>query len=138
MKNVIMMHLDKKLRERETIHITPDKFACASKIDDEAISSKKSEKKRALLREQINIRKDFKQKIKVPFTRNGKLRPLRDIITELSDFIAANTEVGELDSEICSGYTSDLLVGKQILHKFEVEGEERWFSGCVIGYNAPP
>ena len=26
------------------------------------------------------------------------------------------------------------LVGK-ILHKFEVEGQEEWFSGCVLSYN---
>lgn len=33
-------------------------------------------------------------------------------------------------------YTPESLVGKQILHKFNVDGEEKWFTGCVLGYNA--
>lgn len=89
-----------------------------SEIDDEAISAKKkAEKKRAVIREQINIRKKvLKQSVKVPFTQKGRQRPLRDIIKELSDFIVENSDI----------HSPDSLVGKKILHKFKVEGEEKW------------
>ena len=52
-------------------------------------------------------------------------RPLRDIIDELSDFINEN-----------GVQMPESLVGKKILHKFEVDGQEEWFSGCVLGYDA--
>ncbi len=98
-----------------------------SEIDDEAISAKKkAEKKRAVIREQINIRKKvLKQSVKVPFTQKGRQRPLRDIIKELSDFIVENSDI----------HSPDSLVGKKILHKFKVEGEEKWYSGYVVSYN---
>ena len=32
-------------------------------------------------------------------------------------------------------YTSDALVGRTVMHKFEVDKEEKWFSGFVVGYN---
>ena len=28
------------------------------------------------------------------------------------------------------------LVGREILHRFDVEGEEKWYSGHVLSYNA--
>ena len=75
-----------------------------------------------LLREQINIRKKvLKQKVKIPFTHNQKQRQLKDIIQELSDFIAMNSEDVRKDSEIL---TPEFLVGK-FVHKFEVEDEEK-------------
>ena len=51
-----------------------------SEIDEESISVvKKGRKKRALLREQINIRKKvFKEAINIPFTTKGKQRPLSE------------------------------------------------------------
>ena len=35
---------------------------------------------------------------------------------------------------ITSGWIID-LVGKQILHKFKYEGDEKWFRGCVLSYD---
>ena len=32
-------------------------------------------------------------------------------------------------------YTSDALVGRTVMHKFEVDKEEKWFSGFIVGYN---
>ena len=32
-------------------------------------------------------------------------------------------------------YTSDTLVGRTVMHKFEVEKEEKWFMGFIISYN---
>ena len=57
-----------------------------SEIDEESISAaKKAQKKRVLLREQINVRKKvFQESINIPFTTKGKQRPLSDIIRELS------------------------------------------------------
>ena len=91
-----------------------------------ASAKKKAGKKHAVIREHINIRKKvLKQKVKVPFTQNGRQRPLRDIIKELSDFILVNSENTQSDSEI------HLPVGKKILHKFKVEGEEKWYNGYI-------
>ena len=57
-----------------------------SEIEEESISTaKKGQKKRALLKEQIKIRKTVYQgSINVPFTTKGKQRPLSDIIREFS------------------------------------------------------
>lgn len=95
---------------------------------------KKKEKKLAVLREQINIRKKvLKQKVKIPFTHNRKQRQLSDIIRELSDFIAMNSGDSHQGSEI---HTPESLVGRKVLHKFQVEGEEKWYNGYVVSYNA--
>lgn len=52
-----------------------------SEIDELPVSvKKKSESKRALLREQINIRKKvLKQNINIPFTHRGRQRALKDV-----------------------------------------------------------
>ena len=50
----------------------------------------------------------------------------------------------KLSKTSCSTYvstvliesTSDSLVGKRILHRFETDGEEQWYSGVVVSYNA--
>ena len=57
-----------------------------SEIEEESISNtKKMQKKLAVIREQMNIRKKvFRQKINVPFTTKGKQRSLSDIIKEFS------------------------------------------------------
>ena len=129
------------IREREKLSMlhliaSPEELSVAlSEIDDETISAKKKrEKKLVLLREQINIRKKvLKQKVKIPFTHNRRQRQLTDIIRELSDFIAMNSGDSYPDSEI---HAPESLVGKKVLHKFEVEGEEKWYTGYVVSYNA--
>lgn len=99
-------------------------------IDDEVgiTSKKKTQKKLAIIREQVNIRKKvLKQKINVPFTHKGKQRPLQTIIKEISDFIANENVLLSTNSK---------LVGKRILHKFEVDKKEKWFTGYVVSYDA--
>ena len=39
------------------------------------------------------------------------------------------------DSEVTVG-ASDSLVRKMVLHRFEINGKEQWFSGVVVSYNA--
>ena len=99
-----------------------------SEIDSEAITAKKRmDKKRTLLREQINIRKKvLNQTVKIHMTENRRQRPLRDIINELTDYIQEN-EV----------QLPEYLVDKKILHKFQLEGhdQEEWFSGRVLSYD---
>jgi hypothetical protein len=34
-----------------------------------------------------------------------------------------------------NSYTSESLVGKRVLHRFEVENEEKWFSGIIMSYS---
>ena len=93
--------LQRKMKENEklsTLHlITSSAELCdaLSDIDSEDISDKKKTgKKRALLRDQINIRKKLlQQKIQIPFTQNRRQRPLREIVSELSDFIDDNSEL---------------------------------------------
>ena len=116
-----------KLSKLHLITSADELHDALSEIDGEAITAKKKmEKKRTLLREQINIRKKvMNQKIKIHLTQNRRQRPLRDIIDELSDFINEN-----------GVQMPESLVGKKILHKFEVDGQEEWFSGCVLGYDA--
>ena len=105
-------------------------------IESETITaSKKRQRKMALLRLQINIRKKvLAQKITIPFSQHGKQRPLSVIIKELAQFIVNNPH-SRLDAEtVLSNPTS--LVGKEILHKFQIDSDkECWFSGVVISYD---
>lgn len=107
-----------------------------SEIDSQSLSSKKKcEKKRALVREQLNIRKKvLNQVIKLPFTHKGRQRPIDDIIQEFSHVIEANSDVGASAVSSCE-YSAESLVGREILHRFDVEGEEKWYTGHV-SYNA--
>ena len=111
-----------------------------SEIDEESISTaKKGQKKRALLKEQIKIRKTvYRESINIPFTTKGKQRPLSYIIRELSTHLQC---LGDRDgtesvaSRTTHSYTSEALVGRTIMHKFEVDKAEKWFSGVIISYN---
>lgn len=107
-----------------------------SEIDNEDISvSKKNRKKLAIMREQINIRKKLlNQKIDVPFSHHRKQRPLCDIILELSNFIAKYmTPSATAGNESVVDPAS--LVGRRICHKFDVDGQDEWYDGHVIGYD---
>ena len=106
-----------------------------SEIDKLPNLSKKSEKKHALLKEQVNIRKKvLKQSIKIPFTHKGRQRPLKDLIMELSHFIAEKE--GSESAECTSQFSPESLVGKEICDRFDVDGEEKWYTGYVVCYNA--
>lgn len=108
-----------------------------SEIDEESISAKKKgQKKRALLREQINIRKKvFGESINISFTTKGKQRPLSDITREFSDHLECEGSSSVANSTCTHRYTAESLVGRKVLHQFEVNNEERWFSGFIITYN---
>lgn len=87
-----------------------------------------------LLREQINVRKKVLQEsINIPFTTKGKQRPLSDIIREFSAHLQCEGASSVVHST--NSYTSESLVGRRVLHRFEVENEERWFSGFIVSYN---
>lgn len=114
-----------------------DELKCAlSEIDQENISTvKKGQKKRALLREQINVRKKvFKEVVNIPFTAKRKQRPLSDIIREFSTLLECEGSADGLVNSTHS-YTSESLVGRKVLHRFKVDSEERWFSGFIVSYN---
>lgn len=86
-------------------------------IDKEAIStSKKKKKKIELLKTQIHIRKKILcQAVPIVFTTNRKQRPLKDIITELSDFIDDSTLPAECESFIRN---PNSLIGRRVKHRF--------------------
>ena len=91
-------------------------------------------KKRALIREQINIRKKvFQENINIPFTTKGKQRPLSNIIREFSAHLQCHGTCSVIANT--HSYTSESLVGRSVLHKFEVDNEEKWFSGFIVSFN---
>ncbi len=104
-------------------------------IDEESITAaKKAQKKRVLLREQINVRKKvFEDSINIPFSTRGKQRPLTDIIKDFSAHLLQCEGTSTMDN--AKHYTFESLVGRRVKHCFEVENEERWFSGVVVSYN---
>lgn len=107
-------------------------------IDSKSISaSKRRQEKLKLLRTQVNKgKKVLKQKINIPFTKGRKQRPLSEIVNDLKKFIAENSN---LDPSSSTPPSTDpfFLVGKRINHRFIVEsGEEQWFHGFVLSYNA--
>lgn len=111
-----------------------------SEIDEESISTaKKGQKKCALLKEQIRIRKTvYRESVNVPFTRKGKQRPLSDIIREFSPHLQCLSDrdgTESVASHTSHTYTSNALVGQTIMHKFEVDKEEKCFLGFIVSYN---
>lgn len=108
-----------------------------SEIDSQTLSSKKKcEMKHALIREQVNIRKKvLKQTVRLHLTHKGKKRPMRDIITDLSRVIEGNSDKAGLVGSSCE-CSAESLVGRDIFHRFDVEGEEKWYTGHVLSYNA--
>ena len=134
---------EKVAKERDLLsqqHLITTQAELAEALEEincEAISTtKKKQRKLTLLRTQINIRKKIlNQKINIPFSHYRKQRPLATIIEELIDVIATNTQA-QVEPEM-SGSGPFSLVGKEVLHRFILEsGEERWFHGIVISYNA--
>ena len=110
-----------------------------SEVDDEDISaSKKTRKRLTIIREQINIRKKLhNQKIDIPFSHHRKQRPLRDIIQDLCYFIAKtmtpSTAAGIQNESVVDPAS---LIGRRICHKFDVDGQDKWYDGQVISYDA--
>lgn len=80
----------------------------------------------------MRIRKSvLQQSIRIPFTHKGRQRPVKELTADLLHYLDANAT--ESNTEQCS---PDSLVGRDICHKFNVDGEEKWFNGYVISYNA--
>ena len=116
-----------------------EELKCAlANIDDENISAtKKNQKKRSFLREQINARKKvLNETVNIPFTRMRKQRPLVDIIREFSALLESEGCTSEVNNHVHHNFTSESLVGRKILQRFEVHNEEKWFSGFIVAYNA--
>ena len=135
-REVMKQKTMEKLSNLHLITSSDELLESLSEIDGEEITSKqKRQKKLAIIREQLKIRtKVLKQKIKIPFTVKGKQRSLPTIIQEFTDYI---NDVCQRDQTTPNprDYTSDSIVGKKILHKFEVNGKDKWFTGYVVNYN---
>ncbi len=124
-----------KLSKIHLITTVDELKGALSEIDEENISAaKKAKKKRILLREQISVRKKIlHESINIPFTTKGKQRLLVNVIKELSAHLQCEgTSTVRHNPNL---YTSESLVGRRVQHRFEVENEEKWFSGVVVSYN---
>ncbi len=108
-----------------------------SEIEEESISIvKKRQKKRALVKEQIKIRKTvYRESINIPFTTREKQRPLSDIIRDFSTYLQCHCDHDVIEGVATHSYTSDALVGRTVMHKFEIYNEDKWFSGFIVSYN---
>ena len=86
----------------------------------------------SLLRTQLNIRKKIlNETVPITFTKGGKQKPLEKIIQEVADFIDSSTAESKYVSFIKSPRS---LVGKHVRHKFDDDGEMKWYSGYVTDY----
>ena len=126
---------EEQLASMHVIATTEELKETLSDIESQPLSSRrKSDKKRALIRQQVNIRKRvLKQSIKIPFMYKGRQRSLKDLVKDLTEFLSKSSPEG---SALSHDLSPEFLVGKEILHKFNVSGEEKWYNGCVLGYNA--
>ena len=111
--------------------------------DSEGSAASKSNKKLAVLKEQVRVRKKvMNQKVPITFTHLRKKRPLPELIKEVKEFIAANTlsnfnDANEIDTPLHMDPLS--LVGRHIYHRFIDEsnsGSEDWYEGFILSYNA--
>jgi len=141
---------EKAVKERQHLsqqHLITTTFELNEALDEinsdvNSTSSKKSKQSLSLIRMQINIRKKvLNQKVNIPFSHKGKQRPLSDIVTDITEFIAAHTQTSEMNSSALmiqpdvSDPTS--LIGREIQHRFKLaSGKFKWFSGVIISYNA--
>ena len=90
--------------------------------------------KKALIENKSMLgRKILQKNINITFTTNRNQRPLSDIIREFSVHLPCD--------KICSiitnthSYTSESLVGWSVIHKFEIDNEEKGFLGFIVSYN---
>ena len=102
--------------------------------DDEHLStSKKTNKKKELLKMQIRVRKVmFDQKIKLQFTRGGRTIPV-DQILEKFKIVIDNDPIPTVPA-----FNPAMLVHKEIQHRFYNRKSKRyeWYKGHILGYNA--
>ena len=127
-----------RLSKLHLIESTDELKEVLSEIDEEGkgTAAKRGQKKRALIREHISIRKKVLQEnINIPFTTKGKQRPLSDIVKEFSAHLQCDGHGTCSVVANTRSYTSESLVGRSVLHKFEVDNEGKWFSGFIVSYN---
>ena len=62
-------------------------------------------------------------------SRSRKQRPVSDIVEELSDFITRNSPFPAVLQN------PEALVGSRIKHRFETNGEMKWYNGVVVSFN---
>ena len=132
-RDALRRRAEEQLSKLSKVHVitTPSELHTAlSRIDESNVTAaKKRNMKLSLLKDQINLRKKLlKQNIRIPFTEHGKKRSLNTIISELVEFL-------ETQQENSPDQDPDSLVGKYIEHRFEVEGESRWYTGFVVDYD---
>lgn len=137
-KDALRLRAERERGELSKLHVIASSEELAltlADIDEEECTvSKKKLKKLTVLKNQVKLRKKvLNQDIRINFTKYRRQRPLSELVKELSDFIDQNSVSPTAE---CSDPAS--LVGKHILHKFELEEtrEERWYRGRVLGYNA--
>lgn len=84
-----------------------------------------------LLREQIRIRqKVFHQNVTIAFTCSRRQRPIEEIIEELAQYIR---EKSACDISNVVHHPSS-LIGKAIWHRFDEDGQEKWYDGTIVSY----
>ena len=114
--------------------------------DSEGSAASKSNKKLAVLKQQVRVRKKvMNQKVPITFTHLRKKRPLPELIKEVKEFIAANPPNKYDGNEVDTPLNMDpfSLVGRHVYHRFideststSTSGSEQWYEGFILGYNA--
>ena len=114
--------------------------------DSEGSAASKSNKKLAVLKQQVRVRKKvMNQKVPITFTHLRKKRPLPELIKEVKEFIAANPPNKYDGNEVETPLNMDpfSLVGRHVYHRFideststSTSGSEQWYEGFILGYNA--
>ena len=103
--------------------------------DSEGSAASKSNKKLAILKEQVRVRKKV-----VNQTHLRKKRPLPELIREVKEFIASS-DVHDIDAPLALHEHTDpfSLVGRRVYHRFIDESNsdsEDWYERFILGYNA--
>ena len=103
--------------------------------------SLKSAEIKSLVKIQVQVRSlIFKQGVTIFFTSKGTTKSDNELLHELSQIIKKNPidkVVTSSPSHQCLSVLFDkpsLLRGAKIKHKFDVNGEEKWFMGDIKGY----
>ena len=123
-----------QLSQQHLITSSDELYQAILDIDKKCISAtKKAALKRSLVSTQMKIKKKvLGQNIHIIFSHLRKLRPVNEIVKELSEHIERNsTEFSEFFQDPAS------LIGRYISHKFETEEtrEVKWYHGTVVGYD---
>ena len=99
---------------------------------------------RSLVKKQILVRSHvYNQSVNIYFTHQGVTKSNDEILQELSQIIiqnpirqtVSNTVVNKLNQQLSDVFDKPtLLTGVKVRHRFEVDGQEEWFTGQIDGY----